>query len=57
MQYPILRYVKEQQEIEALTAKGGQAKLDEVESEIEREGGSVEGVKEYFDRGKEKANL
>jgi len=50
MQRPLLQYVREQLKQEALTNKGGQAQLDKIESDIEAEGGSVEGVDSFFDR-------
>lgn len=41
MQYPLLRYVMEQMEIEAITSKGGKAKLEEIESQIAKDGGAL----------------
>lgn len=41
MQYPLLSYVREQVEAEALTTKGGRAKLEEIESQIARDGGAL----------------
>lgn len=57
MQYSLLEYVKEKTEEEARTAKGGQQKIEEIESEIKREGGSTDGVKEYFEGIKDKQRL
>ena len=57
MQRPILDYVTEQNENDARVAKGGQAKLDEIQSQIKRDGGSTEGVKEYFEGVNDKQRL
>ena len=54
VQYPLLRYVTEQIEMEAITSKGGKAKLEEIESQIAAKGGRLpDEVANQFFEGRE----